>query len=41
MSDLDKLIRWLRHVALFSNDGWMSREASREHVELTGSEPEL
>lgn len=41
MSDRDRLERWLRQVAVFSNDGWLAREAAREYVELTGSEPQL
>jgi hypothetical protein len=35
------LLAWLRKVALFSNDGWLAREAHDEYLRLTGKEPEL
>ena len=35
----DRLDYWLRQVALYSNDGWLAREARTEYVARTGSEP--
>lgn len=39
MTDGEILLGWLRKVAVYSNDGWLAREARKEYVERTGSEP--